>query len=143
MCYDIKNHISTVMSKSKIRINPSLKYKIKRRANKIGIDLHNLYKVASLDRKDVIRLLNSGFTSKNSIEKTTQILGLNSYGKEIKSIKQLKKERARFKAIKVVSMVQDTSSLEEQGLESMVIKRMIVRTEREFLKGSYSSRLWK
>ncbi|MDX4069856.1 hypothetical protein [Aliarcobacter skirrowii] len=40
-------------------------------------------------------------------------------------------------------MAQDTSSLEEQGLESMAIKRMIVRTEKEFLKGPYSSRLWK
>lgn len=143
MCYDIKNHKSTVMSKSKIRINPSLKYKIKRRANKVGIDLQNLYKVANLDKKDVIRLLNSEFTSKNSIEKTTQILGLNSYGKEIKSVNQLRKDRARSKAIRVVSMVQDTSSLEELGLESMAIKRMIVRTEKEFLKGPYSSRLWK
>ncbi|PHO10770.1 hypothetical protein CPG37_02700 [Malaciobacter canalis] len=131
------------MRKSKIRINPSLKYKIKRRANKVGIDLQNLYKVANLDKKDVIRLLNLDFTSKDSIEKTTQILGLNSYGKEIKSVKQLRKDRARFKAIRVVSMVQDTSSLEEQGLESMAIKRMIVRTGKEFLKGSYSSRLWK
>lgn len=135
--------MSTIMSKSKIRITPSLKYKIKRRANKVGIDVQNLYNVANIDKKDVIRLLNSNFTSKDSIEKTTQILGLNSYGKEIKSVKQLRKDRARSKAIRVVSMVQDTSSLEEQGLESMAIKRMIVRTEKEFLKGPYSSRLWK
>ncbi|RYA22860.1 hypothetical protein CRU96_10855 [Malaciobacter halophilus] len=131
------------MNKRMTKITPSLKYKIKRRANKAGIDLHNLYKVANLDKKDVIRLLNSDFTSKDSIEKITQILGLNSYGKEIKSVKQLRKDRARSKAIRIVSMVQDTSSLEEQGLEPMAIKRMIVRTEKEFLKGSYNSRLWK
>jgi hypothetical protein len=131
------------MSKSKVKITLSLKYKIKRRLNKVGINSENLDKVAHINKKDVIRLLNSDFTSKDSIEKTTQILGLNSYGKEIKSVKQLRKDRARSKAIRVVSMVQDTSSLEEQGLESMAIKRMIVRTEKEFLKGPYSSRLWK
>ncbi|WP_129108548.1 hypothetical protein [Halarcobacter bivalviorum] len=131
------------MNKSKIRITPSLKYKILRRLNKVGIDLENLDKVAHIDKKDVIRLLNANFTSRDFIEKTTQILGLSSYGKEIKSVKQLRKDRARSKAIRVVSMVQDTSSLEEQGLESMAIKRMIVRTEKEFLKGTYSSRLWR
>jgi hypothetical protein len=131
------------MSKSKVKITPSLKYKIKRRLNKVGINSENLDKVAHINKKDVIRLLNSDFTSKDSIEKTTQILGLNSYGKEIKSVKQLRKDRARSKAIRVVSMVQDTSSLEEQGLESMAIKRMIIKTEKEFLKGPYSSRLWK
>ncbi|NUW25117.1 hypothetical protein HUX57_00295 [Arcobacter butzleri] len=131
------------MNRSMTKLSPSLKYKIKRRLNKVGINSENLDKVAHIDKKDVIRLLNSDFTSKDSIEKTTQILGLNSYGKEIKSVKQLRKDRARSKAIRVVSMVQDTSSLEEQGLESMSIKRMIVRTEKEFLKGTYSSRLWK
>ncbi|RXK03580.1 hypothetical protein CRU97_12125 [Halarcobacter bivalviorum] len=120
-----------------------MKYKILRRLNKVGIDLENLDKVAHIDKKDVIRLLNANFTSRDFIEKTTQILGLSSYGKEIKSVKQLRKDRARSKAIRVVSMVQDTSSLEEQGLESMAIKRMIVRTEKEFLKGTYSSRLWR
>lgn len=131
------------MNRSMARVTPSLKYKIKRRLNKVGIDSKNLDKVADISKKDVIRLLNSDFTSKDSIEKTTQILGLNSCGKEIKSVKQLRKDRAKSKAIRVVSMVQDTSSLEEQGLESMSIKRMIVRTEKEFLKGPYSSRLWK
>jgi hypothetical protein len=131
------------MNRSMTKLTLSLKYKIKRRLNKVGINSENLDKVAHINKKDVIRLLNSDFTSKDSIEKTTQILGLNSYGKEIKSVKQLRKDRARSKAIRVVSMVQDTSSLEEQGLESMAIKRMIVRTEKEFLKGPYSSRLWK
>jgi hypothetical protein len=125
------------------KLTPSLKYKIKRRLNKVGIDSENLGKVAQINKKDVIRLLNSNFISKDTVEKTTQILGLNSFGKEIVSVKKLKKERARSKAIRVVSMVQDTSSLEEQGLESMSIKRMIVKTEKEFLKGPYSSRLWK
>ena len=131
------------MNKSMTKLTPSLKYKIKRRLNKVGINSKNLDKITHIDKKDVIRLLNSDFTSKDSIEKITQILGLNSYGKEIKSVKQLRKDRARSKAIRVVSMVQDTSSLEEQGLESMAIKRMIIKTEKEFLKGPYSSKLWK
>lgn len=131
------------MNKSMTKLTPSFKYKIKRRANKVGIDLQNLYKVAHINKKDVIRLLNSDFISKDSIEKITEILGLNFYGKEIKSIKQLRKDRARSKAIRVVSMVQDTSSLEEQGLESMAIKRMIIRTQNEFLNGPYFSNLWK
>lgn len=131
------------MNRSMTKLNPSLKYKIKRRIYEAGMDLKNLNKIVDLDKKDLIRLFNADFTSKNSIEKTTHLLGLNSYGREITSVKQLRKDRARSKAIRVVSMVQDTSSLEEQGLESMSIKRMIVRTEKEFLKGPYSSRLWK
>lgn len=131
------------MNQSMIKINPSLKYKIKRRLNEIGIDLANLNKIAEISKKDGIRLLKSDVTSKDSIEKTTKLLGLNSFGREIKTLRQLNKDRARNKAIRVVSMVQDTSSLEEQGLEAMAIKRMIVRTEKEFLKGPYSSRLWK
>lgn len=131
------------MNQSMTKINPSLKYKIKRRLNEIGIDLANLNKIAEISKKDGIRLLKSDVTSKDSIEKTTKLLGLNSFGREIKTLRQLNKDRARNKAIRVVSMVQDTSSLEEQGLEAMAIKRMIVRTEKEFLKGPYSSRLWK
>lgn len=90
-----------------------------------------------------MRFLNLDFVPKDILYKITKILGLDFYGKEIKSVKQLKKDRARFKAIRVVSMVQDTSSLEKQALESMAIKRMIVRTEKEFLLGQYRSRLWK
>jgi hypothetical protein len=131
------------MNKSMTKLNPSLKYKIKRRLHKIGIDLENLNKVADIQKIDAVRLLNSNFASKVSIEKTITILGLNSDGQEIKTVQQLRKDRARTKAIRVVSMVQGTSSLEEQGLESMAIKRMIIRTEREFLQGTYSSRLWK
>ena len=131
------------MNKSMTKLNPSLKYKIKRRLNKVGIDLENLNKVADIQKIDAVRLLNSNFASKISIEKTITILGLNLNGQEIKTAQQLRKDRARTKAIRVVSMVQGTSSLEEQGLESMAIKRMIIRTEREFLQGTYSSRLWK
>lgn len=39
-------------------------------------------------------------------------------------------------------MVQHTSYFEGQGLESMAIKRMIVRTEKEFLS-TYNSKWWK
>lgn len=131
------------MNKSMTKLNPSLKYQIKRRLHKVGIDLKNLNKVADIQKIDAVRLLNSNFASKVSIEKTITILGLNSDGQEIKTVQQLRKDRARTKAIRVVSMVQGTSSLEEQGLESMAIKRMIIRTEREFLQGTYSSRLWK
>ncbi len=89
------------------KINPSLKYKIKRRLNEIGIDLANLNKIAEITKKDEIRLLKSDFTSKDSIEKTTKLLGLNSFGKETKTLRQLNKDRARSKAIRVVSMVQE------------------------------------
>lgn len=131
------------MNNSMIKLNLSLKYKIKKRIIKLGIDLDNLAKLAGLNKIELVRFLNLDFVPKDILYKITKILGLDFYGKEIKSVKQLKKDRARFKAIRVVSLVQDTSSLEEQGLEFMAIKRMIVRTEKEFLTGSYSSRLWK
>lgn len=131
------------MNNSMIKLNLSLKYKIKRRILKLGIDLDNLEKLAGINKIEVVRFLNLDCVPKNILYKITKILGLDFYGKEIKSVKQLKKDRARFKAIRVVSMVQDTSSLEKQGLESMAIKRMIVRSEKEFLQGPYRSRLWK
>lgn len=131
------------MNNSMIKLNLSLKYKIKKRILKLGIDLDNLAKLAGINKIEVVRFLNLDFVPKDILYKITTILGLDFYGKEIKSVKQLKKDRAKFKAIRVVSMVQDTSSLEKQGLESMAIKRMIVRTEKEFLLGQYSSRLWK
>lgn len=98
------------MNNSMIKLNLSLKYKIKRRILKLGIDLDNLEKLAGINKIEVVRFLNLDFVPKDILYKITKILGLDFYGKEIKSVKQLKKDRARFKAIRVVSMVQDTSS---------------------------------
>lgn len=48
MCYNIKNN-RVFMNKSMPKLTSSLKYKIKRRLNEVGIDLENLVKVADID----------------------------------------------------------------------------------------------
>jgi hypothetical protein len=50
----------------------------------------------------------------STVEKLTNILGLDFAGKEIYKINTIRKKRARKKALDIVSLVQDTSALEMQ-----------------------------
>ena len=78
----------------------------------------------------------------STVEKVTQVLGLDFAGNETVSIKDLRDKRAEKKAIYIISLVQDTSALEMQGLESDAIKILIADTKKEFLVGEYKKNLW-
>ena len=78
----------------------------------------------------------------STVEKVTQVLGLDFAGNETVSIDDLRDKRAEKKAIYIISLVQDTSALEMQGLESDAIKILIADTKKEFLVGEYKKNLW-
>ena len=77
-----------------------------------------------------------------TIEKITKLLGLDLAGKEIVDVEALKKQRAREKALYIVSLVQDTSTLEKQGLNHTELEILIQETQEQFLTGKYQKYLW-
>jgi hypothetical protein len=123
--------------------NTRLCQAITTRKNKIGISTENISIISRIDKSIVLKVLNGQYVPKKDLDATTKFLGLSAIGKSIEKPKLIRKRRAREKAISIVSMVQGTSSLEGQGLESNRVKRMIVQTEQEFLNGQYKSKLWK
>lgn len=123
--------------------NMYLRQSIKIRMKEIGIPLEKIVELSHRNKSTVLKVIQGIHVSKKDLEATTSILGLSRTGKEIKKANEIRKARAREKAIKIVSMVQSTSALEAQGLEKSKVNRMIIRTEREFLEGPYKSKLWK
>ena len=55
---------------------------------------------------------------------------------------ELKKQRAKEKALYLASIVQGTSTLELQGLEEESINKIVSMYENEFLYGDYKNMLW-
>ena len=93
-----------------------------------------------------IRTVNRFFAGENvklsTIEKITNLLGLDFAGNEVIPLKELEKQRAKEKALFMVSLVQSTSALEVQGLEEDSLNKIINKFEKEFLVGQYRNRLW-
>jgi hypothetical protein len=78
----------------------------------------------------------------STIEKITNFLGLDFAGNEMVSIEELRKRRAKEKAIFMASLVQGTSALEMQGLDSDSVNSIISMYEKAFLEGEYKKTLW-
>lgn len=78
----------------------------------------------------------------STIEKITNLLGLDFAGNEVIPLNQLEKQRAKEKALFMASLVQSTSALEVQGLEEDSLNKIIDKFEKEFLQGQYKNRLW-
>lgn len=116
--------------------------RVKKRRKEVGITIDNLSQVSHLGYKTLSRFLSGSDVKLSTVEKVTQVLGLDFAGNEIVSINTLREERAEKKAIYIISLVQDTSALEMQGLESDSIKTLIENTKKEFLIGQYKKNLW-
>ena len=116
--------------------------KIKDRRNEIGITIDNLYSISQLGTKTVSRFFTGADVKLSTVERITKVLGLDFAGNEVINIKALKEKRAEEKALYIVSLVQDTSALEMQGLESNEIKSLIEDTKKQFLTGKYKNTLW-
>lgn len=58
-------------------------------------------------------------------------------------ISEITEKRAEEKALEIVSLVQDTMSLEKQGLEQENIEKLLEETKQQFLTGKYKKNLWK
>ena len=116
--------------------------KIEIRKKELGISIENLAKLSHSGVRTVNRLFAGEDVKLSTVEKITNILGLDFAGNETVSLKELEKKRAKQKAIFMTSLVQGTSALELQGLGKSTLDKMIHRFEKEFLTGSYRDRLW-
>lgn len=116
--------------------------RVKDRKNQAGMTLDNISKLSHLGNRTVARFFSGEDVKLSTLEKITNIMGLDFSGNEIMDIKTLRNIRAKEKAIYIVSLVQDTSALETQGLESGAIKLLIEDTKEQFLTGKYQKNLW-
>ncbi len=116
--------------------------KVKDRREKIGITVDNLSKLSDVGAKTIMRFFAGDDVKLSTVEKVTNVLGLDFAGNEIIDTKTLREKRAEEKAKYIVSLVQDTSALEMQGLESNAIKDLIEETKEQFLTGQYKKNLW-
>ena len=112
------------------------------RKNKINISIENLAKLSGLGVRTINRFFAGEDVKLSTIERLTNLLGLDFAGNETVSLKQLEKHRAKDKAIFMASLVQDTSTLEAQGLEKESLNKIISKFQKEFLSGKYRNRLW-
>jgi len=116
--------------------------KVKERRKNVDITIDNLAQISNLGFKTLSRFFAGHDVKLSTVEKVTNVLGLDFAGNEIIKIKQLREQRAEEKAKYIVSLVQDTSALEMQGLESDSIKILIEETKEQFLTGQYKKNLW-
>jgi len=116
--------------------------KIKERKKSLGLTIDNIAKLSNLGNRTVTRFFAGEDVKLSTLEKITNIMGLDFAGNEIIDIKTLKEQRAKEKALYIVSLVQDTSSLEMQGLDSDKIEQLINETKEQFLTGDYKKNLW-
>ena len=112
--------------------------KIENRKKQINISIENLAKLTHLCIRTVNRFFAGEDVKLSTIEKITNLLGLDFAGNEVIPLKELEKQRALFMA----SLVQSTSALEVQGLEEDSLNKIINKFEKEFLVGQYRNRLW-
>lgn len=116
--------------------------KIQDRRKDIGISINNLSKISQVSTKTISKLFTGVDVKISTLEKVTNVLGLDSLGNEVLSIETLNEKRAEEKALYIVSLVQDTSSLEMQGLDINELNILIEETKKQFLTGKYKNTLW-
>ena len=116
--------------------------KIENRKKQINISIENLAKLSNLGARTVNRFFAGEDVKLSTIERITNLLGLDFAGNEVLPLKDLEKQRAKEKALFMASLVQSTSALEAQGLEKDSLNKIIDKFEKEFLQGQYKNRLW-
>jgi transcriptional regulator with XRE-family HTH domain len=116
--------------------------KIENRKRQINISIENLAKLSNLGVRTVNRFFAGDDVKLSTIERITNLLGLDFAGNEVVPLTQLQKQRAKEKALFMASLVQSTSALEVQGLEEDSLNKIIDKFEKEFLQGQYRNRLW-
>jgi len=116
--------------------------KIENRKKQININIENLAKLSNLGIRTVNRFFAGEDVKLSTIERITNLLGLDFAGNEVVPLTQLQKQRAKEKALFMASLVQSTSALEVQGLEEDSLNKIIDKFEKEFLEGQYKNKLW-
>lgn len=116
--------------------------KVKQRKEQVGITLENISAISNLGYRTVTRFFAGDDVKLSTVEKITNLLGLDFAGNEIIDLQALKDKRATEKALYIVSLVQDTSALEMQGLAMEQINILLSETKEQFLHGEYQKNLW-
>lgn len=116
--------------------------KIIGRKQTLGLTDSNIATLSNLGMRTIARFFAGEDVKLSTIEKITNLLGLDFARNEVIDSDTLKRNRAREKALYLVSLVQDTSSLEQQGLEKADLDNLIIQTQNEFLTGKYQKQLW-
>ena len=115
---------------------------INNRKEQLDITIENLAKLSGIGIRTLNRFFAGDDVKLSTIEKITNLLGLDFAGNESISFKQLQRQRAKEKALFMASLVQSTSALEMQGLEENNLNNIIHKFENQFLYGEYKNRLW-
>jgi transcriptional regulator with XRE-family HTH domain len=110
--------------------------RVSNRKNEVGLTIKNISNLSNIGNRTVTRFFNGEDVKLSTLEKITSVLGLDIAGNE------LRERRANEKAMYIVSLVQDTSSLEMQGLEQNELEILINETKEQFLNGEYQKNLW-
>jgi len=116
--------------------------KIKNRKSQMNMTIDNIAKLSKLGNRTVVRFFGGEDVKLSTLEKITNVLGLDFAGNEMVDIDILREQRAKERALYIVSLVQDTSALEMQGLEKKELDILIEDTKRKFLYGAYQKNLW-
>ena len=117
-------------------------HKIKQRKEQLGLTLDNIAKLSHLGNRTVTRFFAGEDVKLSTLEKITTMMGLDFAGNETVKLETLKEQRAKEKAMYIVSLVQDTSATEMQGLEDEALQSLIQDTKEQFLTGAYQKNLW-
>ena len=117
--------------------------KIRRRQKSLEISIGDIAELLDLEAYKIQKYFESGEASYEDIEEITNLLGLDSLGNELFDVDVVIAKRAEQKALYIVSLVQDTSSLEGQGLDVKDIKQRLLETKEQFLNGKYRATLWR
>jgi len=113
-----------------------------RRKNQIDISLDNIAKLSHLGLRTVNRFFAGEDVKLSTVEKITNLLGLDFAGNEVISLETLEQERAHEKALFLASIIQGTSALEMQGLSDGPLIKIIQKLENDLLHGPYKNTLW-
>jgi len=112
------------------------------RKEHLNITIENLAKLSGIGIRTINRLLKNEDVKLSTVEAVTNVLGLDFAGNEQISLEELQKQRAKQKALYLASVVQGTSALEMQGLDTDSINKIVAMYENEFLYGNYKNTLW-
>jgi transcriptional regulator with XRE-family HTH domain len=115
--------------------------RVQKRKRQIGLTIDNIAKLSNLGNRTITRFLAGEDVKISTMESITHLLGLDFAGNETLSINELKQNRAKEKALYMVSLVQDTSSLEGQGLDNEQLNLLIEQAKDSFLHQHQKS-LW-
>lgn len=116
--------------------------KVIEQKRELGLTIDQLSKLAQLGNRTVVRFLGGEDVKLSTLEKITEVMGLDFAGRELIDAQTLRQNRAEAKARQIVALVQDTSALEMQGLSEDALETLIVQTREQFLTGDYRKNLW-